>query len=421
MTTTKKLTGQAECLLPGGEAVVRSPDGVFLVSNAVPGDEVCFHEQEKRRGSRRGVLDDVLKPASTRVESICGIAAECGGCALQYLDKKAHAGIKSAWVYESFDPFVEEGTQWQPIGQTEPRLRRRARWWRAEDGQGVYLGFLARTSHKVVRHECCHTVLPELDMARQAIQGLLPPSVQAVQITALHDGMHVVPESNLAMDFGLTLPEIPYFPEWHVQYWWRDPAGTKPLSEEKKPLHDLLPAGDGNVLLRIGPDDFVQGQMEGNAAIVKQVQNWAADARRIVDLFAGAGNLSLPLAYSTGAEVLGADVRPQSVQAANANASRLSVAAEFHAANLFEAGDLSAYAGADVLILDPPRKGAKSVCQAMGILLPKKIIMLSCDVAAGRRDAAILHRHGYRMHALRAFDLFPYAGHVEAMSLWVQV
>ena len=106
------------------------------------------------------------------------------------------------------------------------------------------------------------------------------------------------------------------------------------------------------------------------------------------------------------------------MQAANANASRLSVTAEFHTANLFEARDLPAYAGADILILDPPRKGAKSVCQAMGMLLPKRIIMLSCDVAAGSRDAAILHRHGYRMHALRAFDLFPYAGHVEAMSLW---
>jgi len=206
----------------------------------------------------------------------------------------------------------------------------------------------------------------------------------------------------------------------HVQYWWRNPTGTKPLSGDIKPLHDLLPAGGGNVRLCIGPDDFVQGQMEGNAAVVKQVQSWAADARRVVDLFTGAGNLSLPLAYSTGAEVLGADVRPQSIQAANANASRLSVTAEFHAANLFEAKSLSAYAGADILILDPPRKGAKSVCQAMAMLLPKKIIMLSCDVATGRRDAAILHRHGYRMHALRAFDLFPYAGHVEAMSLWVQ-
>jgi len=54
----------------------------------------------------------------------------------------------------------------------------------------------------------------------------------------------------------------------------------------------------------------------------------------------------------------------------------------------------------------------------MGSLLPASIIMVNCDVASGARDAADLHRLGYRLRALRAFDLFPYTGHVEAMSLW---
>jgi len=86
--------------------------------------------------------------------------------------------------------------------------------------------------------------------------------------------------------------------------------------------------------------------------------------------------------------------------------------------NLFKPCDLSNFSGADVLILDPPRKGAKRICRNMGSLLPTRIIMVNCDIASGARDAAELHKLGYRLRALRPFDLFPYSGHVEAMSLW---
>ncbi len=414
----KTLTGRAECLLPGGEVVVRGPEGVFLVANAVPGDEVRFLERERRRGSRRGVLIDVPGPSSLRVTPACTVAAECGGCALQFLDSAAQAGIKSDWVHESFQPFIQSNTSWQPAGKDMPGLRRRrARWWRAEGGQGAYLGFRARASHRVIRHESCPAVLPEMDAVRKKIQTILPTDVQSVRITALYDGMHVVLESGKEADLRAAMPDIPGV---CAQYWWRSPSGMWPLSKPVRPLHDCLPAGGREVLLCVGPDDFVQGQAEGNARIVRQVQAWAGNSRRVVDLFAGAGNLSLPLARATGARISGADCRPQSVASANANARRLGVDADFYVADLFGTYDMSAFAGADMLILDPPRKGARQVCRTMGMLLPKRIIMLSCDVASGSRDASILHAHGYRLQEFRAFDLFPFAGHVEAMSLWVQ-
>jgi len=410
-------TGQVERLLPGGEAVVRSPEGVFLVSNVIPGDEIRFLERGKRRGSRRGALIEILRPSPMRVAPICRVANDCGACALQFLGSAAQAGIKSDWVHESFHPFIKSSAVWQPAGEGKSGLRRRARWWRAEDGQGAYLGFRARASHKVIRHESCPAVLPGMDMVRRVIQAALPPGVLSVQITALHEGMHVILESGKEMDSVSSMPEIPDTP---TQYWWRSPAGTQPVTSRIRPLHDCLPAGDREILLQIGPDDFVQGQREGNTQIVRQVQAWAGNARRVVDIFSGAGNLSLPLACAAGARISGADCRPQSVASASGNARRLGVDARFYTADLFSPHDLSAFSGADVLILDPPRKGARRICQAMGMLLPKRIIMLSCDVAAGSRDAAIIHGQGYRLQELLAFDLFPFAGHVEAMSLWIQ-
>jgi len=190
------------------------------------------------------------------------------------------------------------------------------------------------------------------------------------------------------------------------------------MSRPVKILHDRIPAGECDIQLPVGPDDFVQGHSSGNRAMVRQVQEWAGNPRFVADLFSGIGNLSLPLAYTTGAETRGADLCASSIRQANASAKKLSVNAHYETINLFESFDASAFSGADVLILDPPRKGAKRICRNIGALLPASIIMVNCDVASGARDAAELHKHGYRLRALRAFDLFPYTGHVEAMSFW---
>ena len=92
--------------------------------------------------------------------------------------------------------------------------------------------------------------------------------------------------------------------------------------------------------------------------------------------------------------------------------------AKYYLINVVEKSDWEGLSGADVLILDPPRKGAKRICEQMGHLLPSKIIMINCDIASGGRDAGILNKLGYKLRELKVIDLFPYAGHVEAMSLW---
>jgi 23S rRNA (uracil1939-C5)-methyltransferase len=202
-----------------------------------------------------------------------------------------------------------------------------------------------------------------------------------------------------------------------VQWWWQGEAGVAPLSRPVKRLHDRLPAGKAWLEVEVGPDDFVQAQEKGNTAMLRQIQSWVGKAGSVVDLFAGIGNLSLPLA-ALGSRVTGAEIRPASVRGANRNADRLGLGARYYVADLFGRFDPTPFIGADVLILDPPRKGAKKACRAMNVLLPQSVIMLHCDVEAGARDANMLASYGYSLQALEAFDLFPYTGHVEAMSFW---
>jgi len=372
----------------------------------------------------RGCVEARIEDSAMRVEADCDAANQCGGCALQFLDPAYHAGVKSAWVRNAFLPFFDSDTEWHAIhGNSEYGQRRRARWWRGEDSAGYFLGFRARASHTVVRASACRMVCPEMDALRLHIQNDMPDDVESVQMLRLADGMHVVFEGrakrvdtniasrlvNLIREFSPALP---------IVAWWRSPSGTMPLSRPVTILHDQVSAGDHEIQLPVGPDDFVQGHATGNRNMVMQLQAWAGSPRFVADLFCGIGNLSLPLACITGTAIQGADMCESSIRLANASAKTLGLNAHYKAINLFAPFETSAFAGADMLILDPPRKGAKRICRNMGTLLPASIIMVNCDVASGARDAAELHNLGYRLRALSAFDLFPYSGHVEAMSLW---
>ncbi len=417
------VTGHAECLLPGGEALVRCAGQSLLVSNAIPGDAVQCHIEGKRRGALRGRVEALLDASGMRGHAPCDVADACGGCALQFLDPVHHATIKSAWVRDAFSTFMDTGSAWVPIREG-PRYgrRRRARWWRGHDSKGVFLGFRARNSHASVRTSACPMVCPEIDALRLHIQNHLPDAVESVRMTLLADGIHVVFEGGNISDAGIDRHLTSMLDNVDVGIAvvsWRGAISTVvPLLHPVKALHDIAPAADTFIQLSVGPDDFIQGNATGNAEIVRQVQEWAGSPRFVADLFCGMGNLSLPLAYATGAKVRGGDACASSIRQANVNARTHDLKARYVSINLFEPFDLSSFSGADVLILDPPRKGAKRICRNIGALLPASIIMVNCDIASGARDAAELHKLGYRLRALRAFDLFPWTGHVEAMSLW---
>ncbi|MDX8402732.1 MAG: methyltransferase domain-containing protein [Mariprofundaceae bacterium] len=419
--------GRAVRILPGGETWVRTGqediEGL-LVPNAVPGDRLRLWISGRRRGVWRGTVADVLEPADDRVSAPCPSARDCGGCALQFLDPDRHAAIKSAWVQEAFAACMTEATDWQPIhGRPACHARRRARWHLGRDPEPC-LGFRGRSSHQVVAVNGCMAVTERLNVLREHVTDTLGRASgwRSLQVTELYDGIHAVFEGD-APPKTIALPTS--IDGKTVCWWWRNaPAQrSQPLDSARWPvrmLHDRLPAGERWVELAVGPDDFVQAQESGNRELLRQVQAWCGQAAMVVDLFCGMGNLSLPLAKATDACVLGADANPASVAAANRNARRLRLDARFRCIDLHHTLPDGDFAGADLMLIDAPRSGAKRVCAAIERLWPRRIIMVSCDPAAGGRDGRLLVERGWRLRALRALDLFSWSGHVEAISLWDQ-
>jgi len=418
-----QIEGLVETILPGGDGIVRHNQTDIFISHVVAGDFIRFQPMQKRRGVLRGELLEVITPSKQRIAPPCSVAAVCGGCALQAMNQSAQADLKNTWVQDAFKHAITDATDIIPLQTQNFQFagRRRVRWF-IENGK---LGFRKRLSHQIVSTSQCVALSQSLDALRQQLESLLtllPEHVQSIQAIELDNGTHLILESEASLPLDIEAFDIP-----SVQWWWRklNTPSIKPINRPVLPLFDainLQPYANKNmnqqINIQIGPNDFVQGHQQGNQTLVNQILDWSAGSQRVVDFFSGCGNLSLPIAAAFGAEITGAELNSHSVAAANQNAKRLKLHANYQTIDLFGKFKIEPFVGADTLIIDPPRKGAKNICNRIAQLFPKQVIMVNCDSAAGSRDAKALSQAGFKLKALRPLDLFPYTGHVEVLSLW---
>jgi 23S rRNA (uracil1939-C5)-methyltransferase len=198
-------------------------------------------------------------------------------------------------------------------------------------------------------------------------------------------------------------------------------------------VHRVHPAGgeerlfytlpDFNLELAFHPTDFTQVNAGINRLMVRRavdlLELQAQD--RVLDLFCGLGNFTLPLA-TRAAEVIGVEGAGAMVERGTENALRNGIAnARFIKADLTLSPDQHAWLkqGFDKVLLDPPRSGALEVLPAVIAARPARIVYVSCNPATLARDAAFLATQGYELAAAGAMDMFPHTSHVEAMALFL--
>jgi 23S rRNA (uracil1939-C5)-methyltransferase len=177
--------------------------------------------------------------------------------------------------------------------------------------------------------------------------------------------------------------------------------------------------------LRLPPGGFAQASPSANSALAKRVAELASGSKRILELYAGAGNLTVLLAR--GAEVLAVESDRAACDAARANLAALALSARI------VESDAAAHVvppGADLVVLDPPRSGARAVAERLaqtsatqtspredrGRGGPRRILYVSCDTQTLARDLAILAPR-YMLRVAEAFEMFPQTSHVESVVL----
>jgi 23S rRNA (uracil1939-C5)-methyltransferase len=197
------------------------------------------------------------------------------------------------------------------------------------------------------------------------------------------------------------------------------PDSVAPIGPDPRPLYYRLDAHD----LRIDfePGDFIQVNARVNASMVDAVIEAAAPRAddRVLDLYCGLGNFSLPFARRAES-VLGVEGLGPLVARAARNAARNGIQnARFVTANL-EGGDWPFFREPwDLVVLDPARAGAASAMAAMRSMQPRRVVYVSCHPGTLARDAgALVREQGYRLTSARVLDMFPHTHHVEAITVF---
>ncbi len=424
----KKQRLSIERLANDGRGISFFEGRTWFVAGALPGEQV----EARVLGARSQIVDAraerILVAASMRRPAPCVHASVCGGCSLQHLPHEQQLVLKQQQLSEQLSRIAGvQPDEWAaPLVGPEFGYRRRARIavrWDAK-AKRLDVGFRAAASQDIVAiNECLVLVQP-----LQSILQVLPPLLrrlskpQALGHVELFNGT----ASAVLVRHTAPLPEADvallqaFCAEHNAQLWLHGEGEPQPF-DTTQVLGYRLEQWDLQLAYR--PGDFVQVNAPVNEAMIAQALDWLAAQpnERVLDLFCGLGNFTLPLARQVQ-EV----VAVEGVQVMVERAAQNAVANGLPNAHFFQA-DLSnsladapwAAQGFSAVLLDPPRDGALQAVERLAKLGAKRVLYVSCNPATLARDTAVLVQQGYRLKRAGILDMFPQTAHVEAMALFV--
>ncbi len=404
-----------------------------FVSGALPGETITIRPRGKRRRYQDAELVDVLEPSPDRVQPPCEVFGRCGGCTLQHMSRQAQTRFKQRTVEQTLarvgglapDHWLE------PVTDAQWGYRRRARLSVRDvpRKERVLVGFRERATQYVTDMSSCPVLTAPMGGLIAALSELIGSTTLRAKVPqielAVADHAAAVVLRVLAAPSEQDLDLLRAFGDRHDVDVYIQPGGPGTVAAvdpaRARRLSYALP--EFNVELQFLPVDFVQINAAVNQRLVRQVVDLAEAGSddRVLDLYCGLGNLSLPLAQRAG-ELVGVEGEAGLVARAVRNAESNGLGnARFVTADLGQADWSFFREHWDVVILDPPRTGAEAPVAEMGRMAPRRIVYVSCHPGTLARDAKVLtEHHGYRLHTAGVFDMFPNTWHVEAVALFVR-
>lgn len=406
-------------LAHGGEGVGRDDEGLtWFVPGALP-EELVEVEPERRKARwARGRLLGVVEPGPDRAAAPCPLADRCGGCDWQHVAAERQAERKREIVAGELRALVPDSARVRLDPTTGPALgyRRRARMHYAKDEDGTLrLGFFAPGTHDIVDAHACPVLRPELEHAFERVRALAPFLPRAGQVHGLSDGQHAVlalpgvrPEEEVLAAAHVLLDER------LVGFLVRGGRQSVAVGQ-----HELrLDGGDGLPPMRAHPFVFTQANATVNRALVRHVARVArADGRRVLELHAGAGNLTRALARTAQRVwTLDDDREAKGLLRAMAEAESLPINAKHGAAEGLVASLHERGVRYDVVVVDPPRAGlGEAMAAQLAAVVGERLVYVSCDPSTLARDLKVLVAGGLRIADVTVFDMMPMTAEVEVV------
>lgn len=374
---------------PDGTVGGRTERGTFKVRGALPGDTIRV-DKARRRG--RSLLVESWTPEvlAHRAEHPCPVIDRCGGCDLGRMDPTARRAVLTRMVRQSLH--LDADPEW-----VAPETSHRSRI-KLTFGESA-VGYHAARSHDFVGITACEAAHPLLAAhLPRLLEGGPVPGASSIELRT--DGKKVVGVLDKGRPTPAMLPSLD-----HVA------VGRKTVRGDARLALEVL-----GIPLRAGPASFFQVNAPGNELLVKRVvDNVVRIApERVLDLYAGIGNLTLPIARA-GFPTAAVEFEGQATDDLRHNARSAKLSVEIHTGRV-ERFDITQIPF-DMVVLDPPRAGAPGVVERLLLHRPRALQFVSCHVASAARDIRPALEAGYRITDVAVVDLFSPTHHVETMVL----
>ena len=421
-----------------GRGVARVNGKAVFVSGALLDEHVVLKLRKRHRHYDEAEVVELLTRSPHRVEPRCRHFGECSGCSLQHLDAASQIATKQRVLTENFERIGKVTPQhWLPaLTDASWGYRRKGRLSvRNVLKKGrVLVGFREEENPRFVadiQHcEVMHPALgPKVGLLADLINSMDGASdIAQIEFAAGDDIMALVFRHLQPLVEG-DLSALKAFGQQHDLAIYLQPGGNTsvhPLWPENPRLAFRIPSDDAaveDVELEFQPLDFVQVNAGMNVRMMARTMALLdpQPTDRVLDLFCGLGNFTLPIARRV-AEVVGIEGEHGLVERAAENAMRNGLTnASFQVANLFEDQRNAEWAKQpwDKVVLDPPRAGADKVLEYLPHKKTRRIVYVSCHPASLARDAGILvQQHGFTLASAGVMDMFPHTAHVESIALF---
>ncbi len=427
------VTAKIESLSHEGRGIAHVEGKTVFVNGALPGEDALFQYKKQRPKYDEAHALEISNPAAERVEPKCEFFGLCGGCSLQHMQHDFQIEHKQSVLLE----------QLTHIGKVKPKVvippltgpiwgyRRKARLGvkYVDKKERVLVGFREKYSPFVADMNSCQVLHPTVGTLIEPLQCLITELSLIRQIpqieVAIGDQVTALIFRHLADFNDEDMSKLKAFAEQHnidiyLQSGGLDSvlplAGTAP-----KQLSYSLPEFD--ITMEFLPTDFTQVNLEINRAMVPRTLELLEvnSEDRVLDLFCGIGNFTLPLARKA-ANVLGIEGEKGLVERAKQNAALNNISnVEFRAIDIAK-DDLNEdflKSGFNKLLLDPARNGAQEVIEKMNLKSVDRIVYVSCNPSTLARDAGILvNDKGFKLEQAGVMDMFPHTTHVESIAVF---
>jgi tRNA/tmRNA/rRNA uracil-C5-methylase (TrmA/RlmC/RlmD family) len=390
MTSTPRArlsTGQIirvtiEKVAHGGHFIARYEGAVIFVRHGLPGEVVDVAITSVGSSFNRGDVVAVIEPSPDRVEAPCRYANRngCGGCDFQHVEISAQRKLKEDVITEQFARIARMDVR-VSVEEVSPPLGWRTQTTIGSDKEGR-AGFYASRTNTIMAIDDCLVLHPSIDYPKIQSQSWEPGA--RIQVSASTNG-----SSRVVVGDVIQGEQIQIFTVNGMSY-------------------------------QVSPDSFWQSNVNAPKVLADCVIEFAhiRTGDHVLDLYGGVGLFALQLH-----DAIGADGRIDLVEGSKSATADAGVNFTGKENVKIHTGDvekiLPRFSRADVVILDPPRDGAKkNVIASLVECKPRAIVYVACDPAALARDSALLRDANYTLEKIRAFDLFPMTHHIECVALF---